>query len=191
MNAARTASYIAGLALAALLAANGCSKAPDNTAANGGANGVMLIEPHVAVGKINAGMTIQQVIGQLGEPARRTANALEYPPLGLAVMPGPDGSIAVVMCGDVTGLNGPFVAAFAGRTKEGIGMRATREQVVKAYGEPEKDEKFRLGLESMTYPALGITFTLQDGQVHHMIVRLGQGAEPQRTIAIEPPEPQK
>jgi hypothetical protein len=187
MNAARTASLFAGAALAALLAAAGCSRSPrEITLATPDTNATMLIEPNVAVGKVHAGMTTQQVVSALGEPARRTANALEYPALGLAVMPGPDGLIKVVMCGDVTGLNGPFVAVFTGRTKEGIGMKSTRADVVKAYGEPEKSDKFRLGLESLTYPALGITFTLEDGKVHHMIVRLGGGQEPEKTIAVEP-----
>jgi hypothetical protein len=187
MNAARTASCFAGMALAALIATAGCSQAPEKAvSANGNTT---LIEPKAAVGKIRAGMRVQQVVSELGEPARRTANALEYPALGLAVMPGPDGQIQVVMCGDVTGLNGPFVAAFTGRTKEGIGMKSTRAEIVKAYGEPEKNEKMRLGLESMTYPSLGITFTLENGQVHHMIVRLGTAREPERTIAIEPAAP--
>jgi hypothetical protein len=187
MNAARTASLLAGVALAALLAVAGCSPSPESSvSANGGTNTTELIEPNVAVGKVRVGMTAQQVVSALGEPARRSANALEYPALGLAVMPGPDGMIKVVMCGDVTGLNGPFVAAFIPRTKEGIGMKSTRAEVVKAYGEPEKSEKFRLGLESLTYPALGITFTLENDKVHHMIVRLGGAQEPEKTIAVEP-----
>ena len=186
MNAARTASLSAGAALAALLAAAGCSQSPEQTVSASAGTNTMLIEPNVAVGKVRAGMTTRQVVSALGEPARRTANALEYPALGLAVMPGPDELIKVVMCGDVTGLNGPFVAAFTGHTKEGIGMKSTRAEVVKAYGEPEKSEKFRLGLESLTYPALGMTFTLEGGKVHHMIVRLGGAQEPEKTIAVEP-----
>lgn len=191
MNAGRTASALRGVALIALLVVAGCSQSPEQAAsAGGGTNILMLIEPHVAVGKLHAGMTVQQVVSELGEPARRTANALEYPALGLAVMPG-DGPIQVVMCGDVTGLNGPFVSAFKGRTKEGIGMKSTKAEIVRAYGEPDKDEKMRLGLESMTYPSLAITFTLENEQVHHMIVRLGQPSEPDRAIAIEPAAPAK
>jgi len=178
---------LAGAALAALLGAAGCSQSSEQTVSgSAGSNTAMLIEPNAAVGKVRVGMTTQQAVSALGEPARRTANALEYPALGLAVMPGPDGLIKVVMCGDVTGLNGPFVAAFTGRTKEGIGMKSTRADVVKAYGEPEKSEKLRLGLESLKYSALGMTFTLEDGKVHHMIVRLGGAEEPEKTIAVEP-----
>src|SRR5512133_659262 len=74
------------------------------------------IEPRVCVGMVKTGMTVDQVIGLLGEPQRRTANALEYTRLGFAVMPGPDKVVQVVMCGDVTGCNGPLVKVFRGRT---------------------------------------------------------------------------
>ena len=149
-------------------------------------NGPLLIEPNVAMGQIHAGMRVEDVIAKLGEPERRTANALEYTQLGFAVMPGPDGVIQVVMCGDVTGINGPLVRAFTGRTKEGIGLTSTRQEVVQAYGQPSADEKMRGGAESMRYDDLGITFTLEGGKVYHMIVRLGQPEQPARTVTLEP-----
>jgi hypothetical protein len=146
----------------------------------------IVIEPNVGVGNVRAGMRVQQMVAQLGEPQRRTANALEYTRLGFAVLPDSNGVVKVVMCGDVTGINGPLVKAFAGRTKEGIGMHSTREDVVKAYGEPTENEKFRGGLESLKYQPLGITFTLEGGKVHHMIVRLGGSQETNRTVTLEP-----
>jgi len=158
--------------------------------ASANANPPILIEPGVAVGKVRAGMRSEAVIAQLGEPQRRTANALEYTSLGFAVMPGPDGIIQVVMCGDVTGLNGPLVKAFNGRTKEGIGLNSTREDLVKAYGQPSSGEKLRGGMESLRYDSLGITFTLEGGKVFHMIVRLG-AQEPDRTVTIEVAPAQK
>lgn len=145
----------------------------------------MMIEPSLSVGKIRIGTAVRQVIADLGEPQRRTANALEYPRLGLAIMPA-DGVVQVVMCGDVMGINGPYVKAFKGRTKEGIGMRSTREELVKAYGEPSESEKMRGGIESMKYPQLGITFTLEGGRVYHMIVRFPEAQEPDRSITLEP-----
>ena len=146
----------------------------------------MVIEPNLNVGNIYSGMTVQQVITQLGEPQRRTANSLEYTRLGLAVMPGPDGLVKVVMCGDVTGINGPFAKTFTGRTKAGIGMYSTRDDVLKAYGEPTEARKMVGGLESLYYQPLGITFTLEGGKVHHMIVRLGGPQEPDRTVSLAP-----
>ena len=163
----------------------GCSDQSDKTVAS--RNAPLLIEPNVAMGQIHAGMRVQDVVAKLGDPERRTANALEYTHLGFAVMPGPDGIVAVVMCGDVTGINGPLVRAFTGRTKEGVGLTSTKEDVIKAYGQPSSSEKMRGGTESMRYDNLGITFTLEGGKVYHMIVRLGQPEQqPERTVTLEP-----
>jgi hypothetical protein len=167
-----------------LLFFSGCSDSSDQ--ATSVTNAPIVVEPNQSVGAIEAGMTVQQVIAKLGEPQRRTANALEYTHLGFAVMPGPDGVVQVVMCGDVTGINGPFTKVFTGRTKEGIGMNSTREQVLKAYGEPTEAKKMVGGLESLQYQGLGITFTLEGGRVHHMVVRLNGPPEPDRTVTLEP-----
>jgi len=185
MNRATRCGIGAALTLAFLLSLTACSEkaAPDATAP-AGTNAAILIEPNVTVGKIHLGMTKAQVVAELGQPGRQTANALEYPALGLAVMPDPEGIVQVVMCGDVTGINGPFVKAFTGRTKEGIGMNSTRDDILKAFGDPGSAEKMRFGLESLTYPSLGLTFTLEAGKVHHMIVRL-RAPEPDRTVTIE------
>ena len=174
-------------ALALALCCFGCS--PDSHQLSPSENVPMLIEPRVAVGKIRVGMRAEEVVALLGQPQRRTANALEYTPLGFAVMPGPDGIVQVVMCGDVTGINGPLVKAFTGRTKEGIGLRSTREELLKAYGEPSLSEKMRGGTESLRYDSLGITFTLEGDKVYHMIVRLGTPPEQPATVNLDPPPP--
>lgn len=186
MNTTRTGWTLAFLAIALAISGAGCSeKKPQVAPGPLSTNTVILIEPNTSVGRVRAGMTIQQAVAELGEPQRKTAHALEYTHLGLALLPSPDGVVQVVMCGDVTGINGRFVKAFAGRTKEGIGMRSTRDEVVKAYGEPTTSEKFWGGLESMKYQPLGITFTLDGGKVCHMIVRLYSPQEPDRTVTIE------
>jgi hypothetical protein len=146
----------------------------------------MAIQPGVSVGKLHAGMTLSQVRAALGEPQRTTPSALEYTRFGLAVVHDPDGIVQAVMCGDVVGNNGPLVARFTGRTKEGIGLGSTREELVKAYGEPSKEEKFVGARESMRYETLGMTFSLEAGKVHHMIVRLGQSHPAERTIEVSP-----
>ncbi len=170
-------------ALAVALMGFGC--APESEHADSSSNPPMLIEPRVAVGKIHAGMRAQEVVAILGEPQRRTANALEYTPLGFAIMPGPDGTVQVVMCGDVTGISGPLVKRFNGQTKEGIGLKSTREEVLKAYGEPSVAEKMRGGTESLRYDSLGITFTLEGDKVYHMIVRLGSPPESTAAVTID------
>jgi hypothetical protein len=102
------------------------------------------------------------------------------------VMPNAEGIVQVVMCGDVTGLGGPLVKAFTGHTKEGIGLTSTREELLKAYGEPSSSEKLRGGTESIRYDRLGITFTLEAGKVYHMIVRLALQSDPDRSVTLEP-----
>ena len=185
MKPSGTCAWIFTITATSALCLVGCSdQQSDNAVAS--RNAPLLIEPNVAMGQIHAGMRAEDVIAKLGEPERRTANALEYTQLGFAVMPGPDGVIQVVMCGDVTGINGPLVRAFTGRTKEGIGLTSTREEVVQAYGQPSSDQKMRAGAESMRYDNLGITFTLEGGKVYHMIVRLGQPEQPARTVTLEP-----
>lgn len=158
----------------------GCSEEPNSLGLNdSGTNAPFLIVPTVSVGKVRAGMTVAELKAALGPPEKATATALKYPKLGFAVMPDPDGIVQVVMCGDVTGPGGPYSRAFAGRTKEGIGMLSAREQVVAAFGPPDTSQRFMGGLESMKYSDLGITFTLERGKVYHMIIRLGSQAQPE------------
>jgi len=178
-----------GTGCAALLALQlaGCSDESAQTA--GGTAAAVLVEPRAAVGKVRAGMTLDQVQADLGKPDRQTGKALEYTRLGFAVLPGSNGVAAAVMCGDVTGINGPLVKAFTGRTKEGIGMNSTRDEVLKAFGEPTSSEKFVGGIESLQYAELGLTLTLEGGKVHHMIVRL-QPAEADRAVNLAPKQDQ-
>ena len=173
--------------IAGMLLFTGCSQEPSSNAQT--QTGPLLIEPHVRVGKVRSGMTAQQVVSELGQPQRKIGMALEYSGQGFAVIPDSNGMVTAVMCGDVTGINGPFVTAFKGQTKEGIGMRSTREDLVKAYGEPAVSQKFPRGLESLQYAALGLTFTLEAGKVHHLIVRFGSTVETNRTITLEPLAP--
>ena len=187
MKGRRQLASAAGFTVAVLLLTSGCSEKSEQSPANtASSNTPLLIVPHVSVGEIRSGMSTTQIVAILGEPQRRTANALEYTRFGFAALPGKDGRVQFVMCGDVTGINGPLVKVFTGRTKEGIGMNSSREEVLKAYGEPSEARKLPEGLESLRYDPLGMTFTLQAGKVHHIIVALPPSSEPDRTVNLEP-----
>ncbi len=152
----------------------------------------MLIQPRVAVGKVHAGMTVDQVITAIGEPKRRTQTALTYPEYGLAVMHDQQGRIVAVLGGDVMGPNGPFAAAFGGRTKEGVGMNSTSEEIIAAFGEPEARERTGPRIESIRYPRQGLSFTLERNRVYHVIVRLGEEAPSESiTLDLAPPADKK
>ena len=73
------------------------------------------------------------------------------------------------MCGNSSGVNDSLARAFTGRTKEGLGLGSSRADVVKAYGEPSEVVK-AAGQESLKYSPLGLTFSLLDGKVYHLIV---------------------
>lgn len=128
------------------------------------------IEPGVSIGKVHTNMTVEQVVAELGEPDNRTGQVLNYVRDGFSVIPNTRGIVGVVMCGDSEGINGPLVQAFKGRTKEGIGMNSLRQEVIQAYGEPTKIETSEQGHEILRFKPIGLTFTLQDGRVHHMII---------------------
>lgn len=169
----------------AILSQLGCSNGTNSGSISSSTNPPIAIELKASVGKVHSGMTTSEVITALGQPQRQSGTALEYTSLGFAVIPARDGHIQAIMCGDVTGANGPLVKAFTGRTPEGIGMLSTREEVVKAYGPPDDSQRFSGGTESLHYISRGLTLTLEGGKVHHMIVRFN-GATPDRTIQLEP-----
>lgn len=131
-----------------------------------------LIVPGQSVGKVKKDMLSDQIVAELGQPDRKsgkTGSILEYTRLGFAVFTTPDG-VPAVMCGDSSGAGGPLVKAFKARTKEGMGMGSTRDELVKAFGTPTKTEQLPRNGETLEFKPLGLRFTLQDGKVHHIIV---------------------
>jgi len=73
-----------------------------------------------------------------------------------------------------------LVKAFTARTKEGIGMGSSRADIVKAYGETKDTiplppgEQNLPGRDSLVYKKLGLTFSLVDDKVYHIIVDFRQ-----------------
>lgn len=132
----------------------------------------MLIVPRVSVGKVKAGMTPAQVVAELGESQTKQGKILNYVRSGFSVIPNRDGVVVVVMCGDPSSIDSPLVKAFTGRTAEGIGMRSTRDEVLKAYGKPDETDTPEPGHERLKYDDLGLAFILQDLKVHHITVNL-------------------
>lgn len=115
------------------------------------ASSTIAINPIITIGALRSGMTIQEVIAELGQPTRTNAAGLEFSGFGLFVTPARGGMT--------------LFPPFAGRTTEGIGMGASRADIVRAYGAPPFSKITKPGFELLRYDALGIKFQLHDGKV--------------------------
>ena len=131
----------------------------------------LLIEPFVRVGKITPDMTIDDVIAVVGKPDRRTAFNLEYLRFGYAVMATrKTGKVILIQCGDPCDKTSVLIKMFAGRTKDGIGMGSTRNEIIAALGEPTVTEPWGDDEERLEYKDKGLDFVLADGKVHFLAV---------------------
>jgi len=143
-------SLIVAALLASLFA--GCSKKPPvATMPVWSSSSTIVINPSVPIGSLRSGMTIQEVIAELGLPTRTNAAGLEFSAFGLFISPAR---------GEMT-----LFPPFAGRTKEGVGMGSSRADVVRAYGEPSTSKITGPGFELLRYEKSGIKFQLHDGKV--------------------------
>src|SRR4051812_48214750 len=145
----------------------GCSKHPHPIPTSSES---MVLTPSVSIGPVRSGMTIQQIIKQLGEPDRREGNLLAYSNLGFTVIAGKDGTVHSVLCVDVAGKEGAIKKSFAGHTKEGIGIGSSRADIIRVYGEPTKIETQGdlSNYEILRYIPLGLFFTVHEGKVDTM-----------------------
>ena len=130
----------------------------------------MTIEPRLGVGPIKLGMPMDEVTAVLGDPEKRMGSSLLYLGLGFAIVPGRNNSVASIMVGDLDG--GQPVEAFKGKTKGGLGLGASYQEIIEAYGEPEsrdgpvaeltKREESRHGIKTLNYQSVNLTFTFRE-----------------------------
>jgi RNA polymerase sigma factor (sigma-70 family) len=125
----------------------------------------LLIVPHVSVGKVKIGMTEDEVIAAIGQPERKQGEVLIYDKqFGLSVICSRKKIVGDVFCG-----GGPD---FKGHTKEGIGINSSRNELIKAFGQPTSVKPWDPGQEQLEYKELGLTFILQKEKVFHITVNL-------------------
>ena len=168
----RTILAVVAIAATIVIVTTSCSdSAKSGSSGQVSSNPPIAIEPGVGVGKVRAGMSMDEVIAQLGKPDGESGSRhLEYRRLGFAVGFGTDRAVKVVMCGNSSGVNDSLAKAFTGRTKEDLGLGSSRADVLKAYGEPSGVEKGPAARETLKYRPLGLTFLLLEGKVYHMTV---------------------
>ena len=140
-------SLIVAALLVSLFA--GCSKKPAVTGWS--SSSTIVNSPSISIGSLHSGMTIQEVIAELGQPTRTNVAGLEFSGSGFLFCPA---------IGEVT-----LFPPFAGRTKEGIGMGASRADVISAYGQPSVAKITKTGFELLRYDSIGMKFQIHDGSV--------------------------
>jgi RNA polymerase sigma factor (sigma-70 family) len=128
-----------------------------------------LIVPGESVGTVKKGMSATEVESILGKPEKRQGRMMVYDrKLGMSIGQS-DFGVAVVFCGDSM-LRYPGVKAFKGRTKEGIGMGSSREEIIKAFGPPTIATPWNVGQEQLEYKAVGLKFVLESQKVINITV---------------------
>ncbi|MHC4645045.1 MAG: hypothetical protein ACYTBJ_06070 [Planctomycetota bacterium] len=120
----------------------------------------MLIEPGVGVGEIRLGMSIDDMTEILSDPDHTWSMESIYSSLGISVVSRDSESVESIKCGHLTNKLSPLVSACKYRTKEGIGMGASKEDIIRAYGEPS----IRRGAQ-LIYKERGILFVLAGDKV--------------------------
>lgn len=142
------------VAVAAILLATSCSKQKATKP-----KPAINIYPNLRVGKVQTGMSRQEVEQAIGKPMKTNDTTSFYVHKGMWVSFDTNGVV----------LNVKVVNAFQGVTKEGIGIGSKREEVIAAYGKPDED-KHREDGEDLRYEALSINFWVQRGKVSSFIV---------------------
>jgi len=132
-----------------------------------------VIEPGAGIDKVRFGMTVDQMKKILGEPMGITPPLYQYDDAGFAIFALRD-VVSVISCGDRRNPDSPRVKGCRCRTKKGIGMGSSREDIMKAYGQPSKTQQLSGNAVVLQYSQLGADFLLTDDKVTHMQFKGGQ-----------------
>jgi hypothetical protein len=112
-------------------------------------------------------MSKEQVMEVFGQPERMEGGgvALYYlTSKGVSVLIDPRRGVRGIDCWSADYPNPfPGMVTFVGKTDKGIGMGASRAQIVAAYGEPDGTSSG--ALETLRYHQLGMNFVLAQGSL--------------------------
>lgn len=130
-----------------------------------------VIEPLVGIGKVRFDMTVEQMKQILGEPVQIRGPVHEYLDSGFAIFAMND-AVTMIVCGDRRSADAPRIRNCKSRTKKGIGMGSSKDDIVKAYGQPSSTEsvQLRIGGSAVTlrYDSLNSQFMLMNDKVFYM-----------------------
>lgn len=133
----------------------------------------LIIEPLVGIGPVRFGMSKDQIIDHFGQPDQifeGQVTKLHYVPsrgLNFAV----DGELGLQEIGCWSeGMLPSRVTTFAGKTKEGIGIGASEQEIVAAYGQPDRTSTDSRGvIQNLHYDKLNAKFSLKEDKLMSMV----------------------
>jgi hypothetical protein len=129
----------------------------------------LIIQPGVGIGELHLGDPSDKVTKILGKPDFIMGDSLhQYTGLVVVIR---EGKVYALHCGDGNKPDSRHVTGCKIRTKEGIGMGSTGQDVINAYGQPDdkRDVKILKGGSRWLYRSTATIFGLYDGKVHYMI----------------------
>ena len=136
------------LMMVSLSALVGCGKKVDEDEAAK----ELIIEPLVGFESVRFGMSKDEIIEHFGQPDKLTTRTegtkLNYvASKGLGFEVDSELGLAKIQCWSKSWPEKlPFrVANFIGKTNEGIGIGSTREQIISAYGQPDRTDRKEIG----------------------------------------------
>ncbi len=152
------------LLMVSLLALVSCAKKVDEDESRD----ELIIEPLVGIGPVQFGMSKDEVIEHFGRPDKTYSGEktkLSYvASRGLGFTVDSELGLQMIQCwSDNWPTELPFaVTTFTGRTKEGIGIGATRKQIVAAYGQPDRTgtDSYKGVIQGLDYDNLRIKFSI-------------------------------
>ncbi len=128
-----------------------------------------IIQPGVGMVDLLLGADQAKIEEILGPPDFMVGEGL-YQYTGLFVV-AREGKVYAFHCGDGNKYDSRHVTECTIRTKEGIGMGSTGQEVINAYGQPDDQRNVKVlkGGSRWLYRSTGTIFGLYDGKVHYMI----------------------
>jgi outer membrane lipoprotein-sorting protein len=123
------------------------------------------VKPGVGIGPIKFGASKDEVLKHFGKPdvEEGRGTSLNYNSRGYGFAVSPKLGVIMIYC-YTQATFATKVRDFQGKTTEGIGMGSSQEQVVKAYGKPDKVESMGVGAK-LKYDRLNMEVTLLNDKV--------------------------
>lgn len=134
----------------------------------------LVIEALVGIGPVKFGASQTEVIEYFGEPDRtsegKVTKLVYVPSRGLNFVFDAELGLQEIGCWS-EGMLPSGVTTFSGRTKKGIRIGATRDEIVAAYGQPDRTSTDSKGvIESLHYDKLSARFSIKDGKLMSMVM---------------------